>query len=149
MKENRALTALAILVVLCGSHALAVPEGPAAPDSAATTPTYCSPMLAGTLSVFLPGSGQMYAGETVKGVVLSTLWVGGIVSIATANIGSTHDSIRPGGWAAVIVTASTFIYAMIDAPFAANRWNDRYHLQEPPRTALRGTTPLVTFSFSL
>jgi hypothetical protein len=91
----------------------------------------------------------MYAGETVKGAVLTSLFVGGVVAVATANIGLTHDSIRPGGWAAVIVVVSSYLYALIDAPFAAARWNDRYHLEEPRVTAVPGQASLLRISLSL
>lgn len=81
------------------------------------------PRLAGALSVFVPGLGQMYAGETVKGVVLTGLFVGGIVAVIGADIGQTNASITPGGWSAVALVGGVYLYALIDAPFAAHRAN--------------------------
>jgi hypothetical protein len=118
-------------------------------DADTTAPAWCNPRLAGAISVFLPGAGQMYAGETVKGAILSSAFVGGVVGVATANIGRTHDSIRPGGWAAVIVVASSYLYALVDAPFAAARWNDAHHIEQPRMSALPARPSIVSISISL
>jgi hypothetical protein len=83
------------------------------------------PRLAGALSIFLPGLGQMYAGETVKGAVLSGLFVGSIVAVIGADIGETNGSIKPGGWSALALLGGVYLYALIDAPFAAHRANAR------------------------
>jgi hypothetical protein len=83
------------------------------------------PRLAGALSIFLPGLGQMYAGETVKGAVLSGLFVGSIVAVSGADIGETNGSITPGGWSAIALLGGVYLYALIDAPFAAHRANAR------------------------
>jgi hypothetical protein len=143
------LYVLTAFALVCGHRAQAQQSGSSAGDSLGRSPAWCNPRLAGTLSVFMPGAGQMYAGETVKGAVLTSMFVGGVVAVATANIGLTHDSIRPGGWAAVIVVASSYLYALIDAPFAAARWNEANHCEEPRVTALPGHASLVTISFTL
>jgi TM2 domain-containing membrane protein YozV len=83
-----------------------------------------NPELAGTLSVFLPGLGHMYAGETVKGSVLTGLFGVAIGTVIASQIGSTHDSIRPRGWASVVFVSAVYVYALIDAPFAAGRTNE-------------------------
>lgn len=84
-----------------------------------------NPRLAGALSVFVPGLGHIYAGETVKGGVLTGLFVAGIAAVIGADIGETHASIKPGGWAAVAFVGGVYLYSLIDAPFAAERANDR------------------------
>jgi len=84
-----------------------------------------NPRLAGALSVFVPGLGHIYAGETAKGGVLTGLFVAGIAAVISADIGDTHASIRPGGWAAVALVGGVYLYSLIDAPFAAERANDR------------------------
>ena len=81
------------------------------------------PRLAGALSVFVPGLGHMYAGETVKGGVLTGLFAGSIIGVISADIGVTNGSIRPGGWSAIALLGGVYLYALIDAPFAAHRAN--------------------------
>lgn len=84
-----------------------------------------NPELAGAISVFLPGMGHIYAGETVKGAVLGGLFVGGIGAVIASDIGATHESIKTGGWASVCLVGAVYLYALIDAPFAADRENER------------------------
>jgi hypothetical protein len=103
-----------------------VPADSAAATSGASSPAAeKDPRLAGALSIFLPGLGQMYAGETVKGAVLSGLFVGSIVAVIGADIGETNGSIKPGGWSAIALLGGVYLYALIDAPFAAHRANAR------------------------
>jgi len=147
VKHNAAILCSALALLVCASQQCAAITGDA--DSSFAPPVWCNPRLAGAISVFLPGVGQMYAGETVKGVILSSLFAGGVVAAATANIGLTHDSIRPGGWAAVIVVASSYLYALIDAPLAAARWNGKYHLEEPRLSGMPARPMLVNISIPL
>jgi hypothetical protein len=84
-----------------------------------------NPELAGAFSVILPGLGHIYAGETVKGGVLGGLFVAGIGAVIGSDIGATHNSISAGGWASVCFVGAVYLYALIDAPFAARRENAR------------------------
>jgi hypothetical protein len=84
-----------------------------------------NPELAGAFSVILPGLGHVYAGETVKGGVLGGLFIAGIGAVIGSDIGATHTSIRAGGWASVCFVGAVYLYALIDAPFAARRENAR------------------------
>jgi hypothetical protein len=86
-----------------------------------------NPELAGALSLFAPGLGHVYAGETVKGIVLAGLFVSSIGAVIAADIGDTHDSVKPGGWAAVTLLGGVYLYSLIDAPFAASRMNESSH----------------------
>jgi hypothetical protein len=124
---------LSICVALCFSIQrviAAIPSTQAADSNTCTSSDSLpevskkNPELAGTLSVFLPGLGHMYAGETVKGTVLTGLFGVAIGTVIASNIGSTHDSIRPGGWASVVFVSAVYVYALIDAPFAAGRINE-------------------------
>ena len=124
---------LPICVALCFAPqrvVAAIPLTPGADTStcaSSDTPSQVSkknPELAGTLSVFLPGLGHMYAGETVKGSVLTGLFGVAIGTVISSHIGSTHDSIRPGGWASAAFVSAVYVYALIDAPFAAGRTNE-------------------------
>ncbi|MEW6512151.1 MAG: hypothetical protein AB1428_14465 [Bacteroidota bacterium] len=84
-----------------------------------------NPELAGAISILAPGMGHVYAGETVKGLVLTGLFVAGIGGVAAADIGQTHDSIKPAGWISVGFVAAVYFYSLIDSPFAAERENAR------------------------
>jgi len=108
------------------AHALATEMTPEATgDSAAAVRPVKNPELAGALSVFVPGLGHIYAGETVKGCVLTGLFVTSIGLVIGADIGPTHDSITPWGWASVAFLGGVYLYSLIDAPFAAIRTNER------------------------
>ena len=95
-----------------------------------SSPSARNPELAGALSVFVPGMGHVYAGETTKGWVLTGLFVGGIGAVAASDIGTTHDSIKAGGWLSVTALTAIYLYALIDAPFAAIRYNERVSLSQ-------------------
>jgi TM2 domain-containing membrane protein YozV len=103
-----------------------------------------NPEIAGTLSVLLPGLGHIYAGEPVKGAVLTGLFGAAIGAAVAVDIGDTPGSIKPAGWLSVIAIGGVYAYALIDAPFAAQRENERSYGDHPlsvaigPGVALRG-----------
>jgi len=99
---------------------------------------------AGTLSVLLPGLRHIYAGEPVKGADLTSLFGAAIGAAVAVDIGDTPGSLKPAGWLSVIAIGGVYAYALIDAPFAAQRENERSHRDHPvsvaigPGVALRG-----------
>lgn len=101
------------------------------------------PRLAGALSVFVPGLGHMYAGETLKGAVLSGIFVGSIVAVIGADIGQTNASITPAAWGAITLLGGVYLYALIDAPFAAHRANARNGQTHLIRFRAEGATLVV------
>lgn len=101
------------------------------------------PRLAGALSVFLPGLGHMYAGETLKGSVLSGIFVGSIVAVIGADIGQTNASITPAAWGAITLLGGVYLYALIDAPFAAHRAHARAGEAHMMRFRTDGVTVVV------
>jgi TM2 domain-containing membrane protein YozV len=101
------------------------------------------PRLAGALSVFVPGLGHLYAGETLKGTVLSGIFVGSIVAVIGADIGQTNASITPAAWGAITLLGGVYLYALIDAPFAADRANARGSEAHLMRIRADGTTVVV------
>ena len=124
MHRTSILIAL-LLLMMSGFAGTAKATG----DSTSSAPAR-NPELAGALSLFLPGMGHVYAGETTKGWVLMGLFVGSIGAVTAADIGTTHDSIRAGGWLSVTALATVYLYALIDAPFAAIRYNERISLSQ-------------------
>lgn len=123
------LVPIVLAITLSARLAAAGQGSPVAGDSLVATDVSLSegknPELAGAISVFLPGMGHVYAGETTKGAVLTGLFVAGVGGIVASDIGQTHDSIRAGGWLSVGFVAAVYLYALIDAPFAAERTNEQ------------------------
>jgi TM2 domain-containing membrane protein YozV len=94
-----------------------------------------NPELAGALSVLVPGLGQVYNGETVKGISVLTGFLGGIAVCIAAKIGDTNDSIGASGWLGVGMIGTAYLWGIIDAPLSANRINRE--------NATRGMGPLI------
>lgn len=127
---RRGWPAIVAVVVLAGQAFLVVPgEAQIRADSAGTVeekpapPREKDPRLAGAFSIFVPGLGHMYAGETLKGGVLSGLFIGSIVAVIGADIGKTNASITPGAWGAITLLGGVYLYSLIDSPYAAHRAN--------------------------
>lgn len=91
--------------------------------------------MAFALSALLPGLGQYYNGEPVKGVIQEALFFGGFVVAASAGIADkkTYDPVRndstnktsvtgylPMG---LILSEVGWMWSWIDAPFSASRIN--------------------------
>jgi TM2 domain-containing membrane protein YozV len=82
-----------------------------------------NPELATALSVLVPGLGQVYNGEPVKGAVIMAGFLGSIAVCIAANIGDTNDSIGTKGWIGVGMVATSYLWGVIDAPISAQRIN--------------------------
>lgn len=79
-----------------------------------------------TRSLFVPGLGQMYNGDGLKGGLLFT---GCLVGLLGATVGvnmidyTYEDAI---GIPSVVLAAGCYLYSLIDAPMTASRWNKRH-----------------------
>ena len=78
---------------------------------------YKNPGVAFLLSFLLPGGGQYYNGELVKGIVIDALW---LISIG-AILSEEDEGIAIG----LLLSSANSIYSWIDAPVSANRINRR------------------------
>lgn len=105
--------------------------------------SYKSPGLAFLFSFLMPGGGQYYNRQHGKGAAMTTLWVGGIVTSATAPYKEAcyyYDSYDPYYYdpyydctygrspqriVGNVVWAGSWIWSMIDAPVSAARINRR------------------------
>jgi hypothetical protein len=74
-----------------------------------------SPVLALGLSLLVPGGGQYYNGQSVKGAMMTVVAAGGAVVMVT---GDHHEA--PYG---LLVYAVAAVWSLIDAPIAANLMN--------------------------
>lgn len=115
-------------------------------------------------SFLIAGGGQIYAGETGKGVaLLVTSSLGAVVTLdaieadASCNSGPFGSSgcsdagVVQAGKIAAVVWLGTWIYSMADAGGAARRWNDKHGLATvslAPTThrTVRGTSLGLAFS---
>jgi hypothetical protein len=137
---NRLMLALALA-------ALTAAATPAAAQRATPPVGFKDPGTATLIGVLVPGGGQIYAGETKKGLTLLGVGVGGLV-VGTAMTVSSGDvdcdddfdcdsdsSALPAilGYA---VYLGSWVYGIIDADDSANRMN--------AQRGMAGVTPFVT-----
>jgi TM2 domain-containing membrane protein YozV len=80
-----------------------------------------NPELAMALSVLVPGLGQVYNGEVLKGAAVMAGFLGSIAGCIAVGIGGTHDSIGTKGWIGVGMVATSYLWGVIDAPLSATR----------------------------
>ncbi|MBO7198157.1 MAG: hypothetical protein J6V28_05110 [Tidjanibacter sp.] len=80
-------------------------------------------------SAIFPGLGQLYNGEYLKG---SLLIVGGVASLVGFALSAGSSDLLPNswydvvGWGSLALYAGSYLYALIDAPIVASRWNKKH-----------------------
>jgi hypothetical protein len=127
------------LTAATAERTLIVAEGQAAgpPSTTATGPTFDpdgapigkDPAAATMYAFFLPGSGQMYAGERAKGAGLLALSVVGFaaaakqLSCAAATDCSPTTGAMALGAAGMVAFFGSWLYGIMDAADAARRFN--------------------------
>ena len=84
-----------------------------------------SPWLAGILSTFIPGSGQIYNGQWIKASIQWALLAGSIyLMIYDVNFDDDSGEIPPATWVGISTGAATWLWSVLDAVFSANKIND-------------------------
>jgi hypothetical protein len=131
-----------------GVSGLRDPASAAIPDSVPFVPR--SAATAFVLSFLIAGGGQIYAGETKKGVLLMLAELGGagliIHDLTTCDELLTVGCNETKQVAGAVLVLGSWIFSMIDAPGAARRYNEKYaRVQplvsiEPGRSARLGVT---------
>jgi TM2 domain-containing membrane protein YozV len=80
--------------------------------------------LAMGMSMLIPGAGQVYNGEPVKGIVFLGLFAGGVAAVDAARIHTMiPSSITAYGWVSLVYLASVYAWNILDAPLSAKRIN--------------------------
>lgn len=78
-------------------------------------------------SLIIPGLGQMYNGQTLKGAALLGGCVAGVLGVtwgtSLANTAMGEDII---GITSLAVGVGCYLYSLIDAPLYAKRWNKQH-----------------------
>jgi hypothetical protein len=129
---------------------LAASAAPAAAQTAAPPLGYKDPGTATLIGVVVPGGGQLYAGETKKGLILLGTGVGGLVlgtAMTTNSVSASCDEDlsceddtnylpMAVGYLAFL---GSWVYGIIDADDSATRMNAQRGLGVLPE----GVTPLV------
>lgn len=85
-----------------------------------------SPAKAFTRSLFIPGLGQIYNGEELKGTLLIS---GAIVGILGITVGANMVNNRYSdfvGYSSAALLAGCYLYSLIEAPIFAARWNKKH-----------------------
>ena len=100
-----------------------------------------NPSTATTLSLVLPGGGQFYSGEPVKGAVIAAGVMGGLAYASTAIPKLAEDGADRGYYTkhgttlgiGLGVAGAFWLYGVVDAPNAARRANRRAQVAVMPR----------------
>lgn len=103
------------------------------PDSVFVPLKYCyihkrSPILAGVLSLYIPGLGQVYNKQVLKGGILFGTFA---LSFGAAEIYYANNKPHPHDGVTVtllVPMAVAYVYSVIDAPVTASWLNRTYHL---------------------
>jgi len=106
-----------------------------------------APGLAFLYSFLLPGGGQFYNGQNLKGALMLTGYLGGTVTtiaLASSNNVTPEQIYIPMGGALLI-----WLYSIIDAPVNANKINDKalsFHLIKLKNHTIKLTPQLITLN---
>ena len=92
-------------------------------------PSYKSPWVAFVLSYIIPGSGQIYNGEIVKGLIFTGTFVLGATIALIPAMGSTSGSAWPAtSYIGTGIAGIAYVWQLIDAPISASRINNENNL---------------------
>jgi hypothetical protein len=92
-------------------------------------PSYKSPWVAFLLSYIIPGSGQIYNGEIIKGLVFTGTFVLGAAIALIPAIGATSGSDWPTySYIGAGIACIAYVWQLIDAPISASRINEENNL---------------------
>ena len=114
--------AVGCVVALFGQASCCAGGAGGGTDSLAETSSpNVNPRLATALSILVPGLGNVYAGEPVRGLVHFAAFTGSIGLTLSAHIGESHDSVKPFGWFAVGTVAASYLWGVIDCALLEER----------------------------
>ena len=92
-------------------------------------PSYKSPWVAFLLSYIIPGGGQIYNGEIIKGLVFTGTFVLGAAIALIPAIGATSGSDWPtSSYIGAGIAGIAYVWQLIDAPVSAGRINEENNL---------------------
>ncbi len=77
-------------------------------------------------SLFLPGLGQMGNGEEVKGVLLLSGALLGVLGVTVGTNAVPNKYVDLVGYGGAALAAGCYLYSLIDAPIYAYKWNKKY-----------------------
>lgn len=95
-----------------------------------------SPFLASMLSLFIPGLGQHYNGQTVKAIIQEVFFLGGITLVLCGKeywdacipgeeISGETSSYNELHYIGLGISTASFLWSLIDAPISANKINKK------------------------
>jgi TM2 domain-containing membrane protein YozV len=110
------------------------------PDAGAGGRKAKEPLLSAALSLILPGAGQAYNGQTVKGLVLAAIYIGSLAiivgGIVVTIIGAARNDTLSSAFCCClpffIVPMIVLVYAIYDAYNAAEKINSSKEVREWP-----------------
>ncbi|MCA6075637.1 DUF5683 domain-containing protein [Fulvivirga sedimenti] len=120
---------------------------------------YREPVLAGILSALIPGAGQLYNQQTVKGVIFMGVFVGSaIMVLSDYNYDSIYNESGSSTTAVVggVIMFGIWVTAIVDGVISAKKINQKYGLSLEFRqipslenVGVMGSVPSLTVSFTL
>lgn len=136
------LTPLCYILLACRTAAHLEPSPVAQRDSSRSISPK-DPAEATTYSLFLPGAGHIYAGESAKGIALLMAGLGGAAlyldakhNAANTVCDASHcrtEHITPDyGYVAMGLAIASWVYGIADAGRAARRYNEDHGLAASP-----------------
>ena len=97
--------------------------------SGQSKPSYKSPWVAFLLSYIIPGGGQIYNGEIIKGLVFTGTFMLGAVIALIPGIGAKSGSEWPtSSYIGVGIAGIAYVWQLVDAPISASRINEENNL---------------------
>lgn len=92
-------------------------------------PSYKSPWIAFLISYVIPGGGQIYNGEIIKGLLFTGTFVLGAVIALIPGVGAKSGSEWPtSSYIGVGIAGIAYVWQLVDAPISASRINEENNL---------------------
>lgn len=85
-----------------------------------------SPASAFTRSLFVPGLGQIYNGEELKGTLLLSGAIVGALGVLVGTNMVSHNYVDLVGYSSAALLVGCYLYSVIEAPLFAARWNKKH-----------------------
>lgn len=77
-------------------------------------------------SLIIPGLGQMNNGQEIKGILLFTGTVVGVLGVTVGTNMASSQYVDLVGYSSAVLAAGCYLYSLFDAPIYAYKWNKKH-----------------------
>ena len=77
-------------------------------------------------SLIIPGLGQMNNGQEIKGILLFTGTVVGVLGVTVGTNMTSSQYVDLVGYSSAVLAAGCYLYSLFDAPIYAYKWNKKH-----------------------